>query len=70
MGEEYKICNKDGTCKRELRGEIVDSFYTGDPECNSRTYVFECGGVYNKNYMDKVGREEHLCFWNCKGCKW
>ena len=70
MKIKYK-CNRDGTCKARQRGDLVNIFYTGDEECDAISYEFKCGGIYHKNYMDRLSdeKQDHLCFWNCKGCK-
>lgn len=51
------------------KGKIIDSWMTGDVECNAESKEYECGGVYHNNYMDKVGSRDHDCFWDCSGCK-
>ena len=52
------------------KGKIVEEWQTGDAECNADSYRFECGGIYNHNYMDIVGSRDHDCFWDCKDCKY
>lgn len=54
--------------KCEDMGKIVETWNTGDDECNSYSERYECGAVYNNNYMDVVGNRDHDCFWSCNGC--
>ena len=49
-------------------GKEVRSWQTGDDECNAYSTKYECGGVYNNNYMDIVGNRDHDCFWDCSRC--
>ena len=56
------------TCGKE-KGRIISEWETGDSECNAVSYEYECGGIYNQNYMDVVGNRDHDCFWDCKNCK-
>lgn len=60
--------NFGGKCY-EQKGNIVDSWMTGDMECDAVSKEYECGGIYNNNYMDEVGSRDHDCFWDCSGCK-
>lgn len=62
ISEEKFTCNKD-------KGKVVESWLTGDDECNAESYRYECGGVYHQNYMDVLGDRDHDCFWDCSGCK-
>ena len=50
-------------------GKVVNTWSTGDDECNAYSEAYECGAVYNNNYMDIVGNRDHDCFWSCRGCK-
>ena len=50
-------------------GKVVRTWPTGDDECNAYSKEYECGAVYNNNYMDIVGNRDHDCFWNCENCK-
>ena len=59
--------NKD--CKYE-KGKVVEMWETGDSECDAYSERYECGGVYNRNYMDVIGSRDHDCFWECVGCKY
>ena len=54
-------------CKFET-GNEVRTWMTGDDECNAYSVKYQCGGVYNNNYMDVVGNRDHDCFWDCKDC--
>ena len=57
-------------CKNEFeKGELIEEWETGDTECQAVSYRYECGGVYNHNYMDVVGCRDHDCFWDCTRCK-
>lgn len=51
------------------KGKVVKEWLTGDSECNAYSQEYECGGVYNNNFMDIVGNREHDCFWDCRLCK-
>ena len=55
-------------CKLE-KGGVVDSWMTGDDECNAESKEYEWGGVYHKNFMDVIGCRDHDCFWDCSNCK-
>jgi hypothetical protein len=59
---------KEIPCNLE-KGKVVEKWQTGDSECNAYSERYECGGVYNNNYMDIVGCRDHDCFWDCKECK-
>ena len=52
------------------KGSVVNEWLTGDDECNAYSEEYECGGIYNNNYMDVVGNRDHDCFWNCSKCKY
>lgn len=52
------------------KGKVIDKYLTGDDECNAYTTEYECGGIYNHNYMDVVGVRDHDCFWQCSNCKY
>lgn len=52
------------------KGSVVNEWLTGDDECNAYSVEYECGGIYNNNYMDVVGNRDHDCFWNCSKCKY
>lgn len=41
---------------------------TGDEECEAYSKRYECGAVYNNNYLDVVGNRDHDCFWDCSEC--
>ena len=58
--DNYIVCSE---CLR------IEEWQTGDAECNADSYRFECGGIYNHNYMDIVGNRDHDCFWDCRNCK-
>ena len=58
--QEKDSCNK---------GKVVNSWLTGDDECDAKSEEYECGGIYHNNYMDIVGSRDHDCFWNCSNCK-
>lgn len=51
-------------------GAAVDWWYTGDIDCDAVSTKYECGGVYNKNFMDVKGSREHDCFWDCENCRY
>jgi len=51
------------------KGKVVDSYLTGDDECDAYTYRYQCGGVYHNNEMDIVGCRDHMCWWDCSQCK-
>ena len=53
----------------ENKGKIINSWTTGDDECDAESREYECGGIYNHNYMDVVGDRDHDCFWDCSECK-
>lgn len=55
-------CTKD-------KGKVIKTIITGDEECDAVSTVYQCGGVYNKNYIDTVGNRDHDCFWDCSECK-
>lgn len=63
MRPEYH--EKDGCDK----GKVVERWLTGDDECNAYSERYQCGGVYNNNYMDVVGCRDHMCSWDCSRCK-
>ena len=63
MRPEYH--EKDGCDK----GKVVKRWLTGDDECNAYSEKYQCGGVYNNNYMDVVGCRDHMCSWDCSRCK-
>ena len=63
MRPEYH--EKDGCDK----GKVVERWLTGDDECNAYSERYQCGGVYNNNYMDIVGCRDHMCSWDCSRCK-
>ena len=50
-------------------GKVVEEWMTGDIECDASSERYECGGIYNHNYMDRVGFRDHDCFWDCRDCK-
>ena len=52
------------------KGKVIKQWLTGDDECNAYSEEYECGGVYNNNFMDVVGNRDHDCFWNCVKCKY
>ena len=54
------------SCKK---GKKVREWETGDTECNAYSVEYECGGIYNHNYMDVIGNRDHDCFWDCRGCR-
>ena len=56
-------------CRFE-KGKVVDSWETGDSECNAYSQRYECGGVYHNNYLDIVGFRDHDCFWDCSKCRY
>lgn len=56
-------------CKHET-GEAIRRWYTGDEECNAYSEEYECGGVYNNNFMDVLGNRDHDCYWDCSKCKY
>lgn len=68
MGE-VKDYQTGETCSFR-KGKIIREWATGDDECNACSKEYECGGVYNHNYMDVVGNRDHDCFWNCSKCKY
>ena len=51
-----------------LINKEVRTWSTGDDECNAYSTEYDCGAVYNNNYMDIVGNRDHDCFWDCSGC--
>ena len=53
----------------ENKGKIINSWTTADDECDAESREYECGGIYNHNYMDVVGDRDHDCFWDCSECK-
>lgn len=53
----------------EDKGPVVDSWMTGDAECDAESKRYACGGIYHHNYMDVVGSRDHDCFWDCSECK-
>ena len=59
---EHPECTED-------KGKIIYVWLTGDDECDAVSTEYECGGVYNHNYMDVLGNRDHYCFWNCENCK-
>ena len=54
------------TCNK---GKQIREWETGDAECNAYSVEYECGAIYNHNYMDIVGCRDHDCFWDCSECK-
>lgn len=52
------------------KGKEIDKWLTGDDECDAYSIEYECGGIYNHNYMDILGCRDHDCFWNCSNCKY
>ena len=52
------------------KGKVIREWLTGDDECNAVSYEYQCGGIYNNNYMDVVGNRDHDCFWKCSDCKY
>ena len=52
------------------KGRVVNEWLTGDAECDAYSKEYECGGVYNHNYMDVLGCRDHDRFWNCSKCKY
>lgn len=52
------------------KGKVVRRWETGDAECNAYSEEYECGGVYNHNYMDVIGNRDHDCFWRCDKCQY
>lgn len=59
----------DGKDCAYIKGSVIDRWSTGDDECNAYSQEYECGGIYNHNYMDIIGNRDHDCFWNCSKCK-
>ena len=49
-------------------GDVVEEWLTGDFECEAYSQRFQCGGIYNNNYMDIVGNRDHDCFYDCSNC--
>lgn len=49
------------TCKFD-KGNVTRTWLTGDYECNAESKLYECGGIYHRNYMDVVGNRDHDCF--------
>lgn len=43
--------NFGNNCNKE-KGMIINSWLTGDMECDAVSTEYECGSVYHKNYMD------------------
>ena len=60
----------DGENCTYQKGKVIRTWLTGDAECNANSEEYECGGVYNQNYMDILGNRDHDCFWNCSRCKY
>lgn len=50
-------------------GSVIREWETGDPECDAYSQEYECGAVYNNNYMDVLGNRDHDCYWDCCKCK-
>lgn len=48
----FVVKNIDGESCTFSRGKPVKEWLTGDSECDSLSVEYECGGVYNHNYMD------------------
>ncbi len=70
MEKEKDMERVDGeTCKYE-KGKVIREWLTGDDECNATSYEYECGGIYNRNYMDVLGNRDHDCFWECNSCRY
>lgn len=67
MSKAQKIDGKN--CSFE-KGAVIERWYTGDGECNDYSVKYQCGGIYNNNYMDSVGFKDHDCFWQCSNCKY
>lgn len=61
---------KEGGCMKDTcnKGKKIREWETGDTECNAYSEEYECGAVYNNNYMDIIGCRDHDCFWDCRGC--
>ena len=53
-----------------IMGPIERTWLTGDDECDAYSRLYECGGIYHHNYMDRLGNRDHDCFWDCKRCKY
>lgn len=51
-------------------GKAADWWYTGDIDCGAVSTRYECGGVYNRNFMDTADSREHDCFWDCDNCRY
>ena len=51
------------------KGKVVETWETGDQECNAYSERYKCGAVYHHNLMDVVGCRDHICFWDCSKCK-
>lgn len=56
-------------CNGKYLSEEIDSWETGDSECNAESFRYSCGAVYHHNYMDVLGSRDHDCFWDCTSCK-
>lgn len=52
------------------KGAIVKEWLTGDEECSANSWEYECGGIYNRNYLDVLGNRDHDCFWECSRCRY
>ena len=52
------------------KGKVIREWETGDAECNAYSYEYECGAIYNHNYMDIIGNRTHGCFWDCRNCRY
>lgn len=60
----------DGQSCTYNKGIVIREYLTGAEECGAISYVHECGGIYNRNYLDVLGNRDHDCFWNCQDCKY
>lgn len=65
MKFEYEL----GDDCKENKGKIAEQWNTGDDECDAISVRYECGGIYNNNFMDVIGNRDHECFWDCSECK-
>ena len=52
------------------KGNVIADWNTGDDECGAYSVEYECGGIYNHNFMDVIGSRDHDCFWDCRNCKY
>lgn len=51
------------------KGKVVETWETGDQECNAYSERYKCGGVYHNNFGDVVGCRTHDCWWDCSKCR-